>query len=95
METEVTTRILLALGQWRKRPCVEAGRQIHTVRYGPTLQRAVNMACGATIEMLAEQFAISRADAFMLRSAGGDCRIGLCRGGLDATADVSFPDMNN
>ena len=74
---------------------VEADGQIHTVGFGPTLQQAVNMACAGMIDMLSERFAISRTDAFMLLSMQGDCHVGQCCGGLDATAYLSFADTHN
>jgi len=94
IEAEVTTTILLASGQSRNRPWIEADGQIHTLGFGPTLQEAVNMACEGMIEILAERLEISRTEAFMLLSVDGDCHIGQCCGGLDATAYVSFPDSN-
>ena len=95
IEADVKTTILLASGDSRNRPWIEADGQIHTVGFGPTLQQAVNMACAGMIDMLSERFAISRTDAFMLLSMQGDCHVGQCCGGLDATAYLSFADTHN
>ena len=94
IEADVTTTIQLSSGKSRNRPWVEADGQIHTVGFGPTLQLAVNTACEAMIEMLSERFAITRTEAFMLLSVQGDCHVGQCCGGLDATAYVSFADTD-
>ena len=95
IDAEVTTTITLAPGGSRNRPWIEAEGQIHTVGFGPTLQQAVNMSCEAMIEILSERLAISRTEAFMLLSTHGDCHVGQCCGGLDATAYLSFADTRN
>ncbi len=94
IEADVTTTITLAPGDSRGRPWIETGSEVHTVGFGPTLQQAVNMACDAMIELLTERFAITRTEAFMLLSVQGDCHVGQCCGGLDATAYVSFTDID-
>ena len=92
IEADVTATIQLSPGSSRNWPWIEVDGQIHTVGFGPTLQQAVNMACEAMIELLTERLAVSRTEAFMLVSVQGDCHVGQCCGGLDATAYVSFPD---
>lgn len=92
IEADVTATIQLSSGSSRSWPWIEVDRQIHTVGFGPTLQQAVNMACEAMIELLTERLAVTRTEAFMLLSVQGDCHVGQCCGGLDATAYVSFTD---
>jgi acetamidase/formamidase len=60
---------------------------------GPALEDAVELAVEELAQLLMARFGLSRTEAFLLVSARGDVRIGLCARipGLDATAYAVFP----
>jgi amidase len=90
---EVTVRVDLIPGAAPARPWIETAEDWITTGSGPSLEDAVEIAVEELTGLLMARFGISRTEAFLLVSAGGDVRIGQCARipGLDATAYAVFP----
>src|SRR5215210_143630 len=92
---EVTVRVDVDPGAApaSARPWIETDADWITTGSGPSLEDAVEMAVEELTQRLMTQVGLSRTEAFLLVSAGGDVRIGQCARipGLDTTAYAVFP----
>ncbi len=89
-----TVKVGLIKGKRWPRPWIETDDLWITTGYGWPIDEAIRMAVRDMIALLGEKLGVSREDAYIMISATGDVRMGQSCSGMDATARVEFPRLN-